>query len=81
MPARSIRTLTVAEIKAERLSTKPVTVALMGCVVNGPGEAREADIGVAGGIGEGILFRHGEIIGRVPEDEMIDALIREIKKL
>lgn len=60
---------------------KPIKVALMGCVVNGPGEAREADIGVAGGIGEGILFRRGEIIGRVPESEMIDALIAEIQKL
>ena len=67
--------------RAAGIMDKPIKVALMGCVVNGPGEAREADIGVAGGIGEGILFRRGEIIGRVPECEMIDALIAEIQKL
>ena len=45
----------------------------MGCVVNGPGEAREADVGIAGGKGEGLLFRHGEIVRKVPESELADA--------
>ncbi len=53
----------------------------MGCVVNGPGEAREADIGIAGGRGEGIIFRKGEIVRKVKEDELIDALMEEIEKL
>lgn len=54
------------------------TVAVMGCVVNGPGEAREADFGIAGGRGEGLLFRHGEIVRKVPEAEMADALVEEV---
>ena len=53
----------------------------MGCAVNGPGEAREADIGIAGGIGEGLLFRHGETVCKVPEDKLIDRLIEEIKTM
>ncbi|MEW6725747.1 MAG: flavodoxin-dependent (E)-4-hydroxy-3-methylbut-2-enyl-diphosphate synthase [Bacillota bacterium] len=61
--------------------TKPIKVAVMGCVVNGPGEAREADVGIAGGKGVGLLFRKGEIIGTVPEDRMIEALMAEIEKL
>ena len=56
-------------------------VALMGCVVNGPGEAREADIGIAGGIGEAVFFKHGEIIEKIPEDKIIEKLIDELKKL
>ena len=52
----------------------------MGCVVNGPGEAKEADLGIAGGIGEGLLFRKGEIIRKLPEDELLMALMEEIKK-
>lgn len=62
-------------------SEKPITVAVMGCVVNGPGESREADIGIAGGNGEGLLFRHGEIIRRVAEEDIIDALRDEIARL
>lgn len=62
-------------------SEKPITVAVMGCVVNGPGESREADIGIAGGNGEGLLFRHGEIIRRVAEGDIIDALRDEIARL
>lgn len=50
----------------------------MGCVVNGPGEAREADVGIAGGRGAGLLFRRGEIVKRVPEAELIDELMKEI---
>ena len=55
----------------------PLTIAVMGCVVNGPGEAREADLGIAGGKGQGILFRHGEIVRKVPQAELADALIAE----
>ena len=61
--------------------TKPITVAVMGCVVNGPGEARAADVGIAGGNGEGLLFRHGEILRKVPQDKLVDALMDEIDKL
>ena len=53
----------------------------MGCVVNGPGEAREADIGIAGGKGEAVLIRRGEIVGKLGEDEIIPRLIEEIQKL
>lgn len=60
---------------------EPITIAVMGCVVNGPGEAREADIGIAGGIGEGLLFRKGEIIKKVSEDKIVDELFDEIKKI
>jgi (E)-4-hydroxy-3-methylbut-2-enyl-diphosphate synthase len=58
----------------------PITIAVMGCVVNGPGEAREADFGMAGGKGRGILFKKGEIIKRVKEEELLDALLEEIGK-
>ena len=60
---------------------KPLTIAVMGCEVNGPGEAREADIGLAGGGGVGLIFRKGEIVRKVKEEEMKDALIEEAKKL
>ena len=60
---------------------KPITVAIMGCVVNGPGEAREADVGIAGGDGEAILFKKGEIICKVKEEQLLDALGTEIEKL
>ncbi len=53
-------------------------VAVMGCVVNGPGEAREADIGIAGGCGEGLLIRHGEVIKKLPEEELLAALREEL---
>lgn len=55
-----------------------IKVAVMGCAVNGPGEAKEADIGIAGGIGEGLLFRHGEIVRKVPEAQLLDALREEL---
>ena len=55
-----------------------VKVAVMGCVVNGPGEAREADIGIAGGVGEGLLIRRGEIIRKVPESELLAVLREEL---
>ena len=55
-----------------------IKVAVMGCAVNGPGEAREADIGVAGGNGEGLLIKKGEVIRKVPEDQLLEALREEL---
>lgn len=79
------------QIKLEKLALEvekrlenikePITVAVMGCVVNGPGEAREADIGIAGGISEGLIFKKGKIIKKVREDEIIEALFAEIDKI
>lgn len=66
------------EEKCRKLN-KNIKVAVMGCVVNGPGEAREADIGIAGGKGEGLLFKKGEIIRKVPENQLIDELMKEIE--
>ena len=66
--------------KREGLMDIPIKVALMGCVVNGPGEAREADIGIAGGKGEAVLISHGEIIEKISEDSIIERLISEVKK-
>ena len=66
--------------KAEGLMDLPLKVAIMGCVVNGPGEAREADIGIAGGKGEAVLIQKGEIIRKLPEREIVSCLIEEIKK-
>jgi (E)-4-hydroxy-3-methylbut-2-enyl-diphosphate synthase len=60
---------------------KPITVAVMGCVVNGPGEASAADVGIAGGEGEGLLFAKGKVLRKVPEDQLVDALFEEIDKL
>lgn len=60
---------------------KPIKVAVMGCVVNGPGEAREADIGIAGGDGEGLLFKKGQILRKVPENQLLTELMKEIDKL
>ena len=61
--------------------TEPITVAVMGCVVNGPGEAREADVGLAGGIGEGLIFRKGEVLRKVPEEKLVNELFVEIEKI
>ena len=61
-------------------STTDIKVAIMGCVVNGPGEAREADIGIAGGDGIGILFKKGKIIKKVPQDRLVEVLFQEIKQ-
>ena len=55
-----------------------IKVAVMGCVVNGPGEAKEADLGVAGGIGEGLIIKHGEVFKKVPESELLGALKYEL---
>lgn len=68
-------------VTTEKLDELPIKVALMGCAVNGPGEAREADIGIAGGDGEAVLFSQGNIIEKVPEDKIIETLIAKIKEI
>ena len=67
----------------ERLSgiARPIQVAVMGCVVNGPGEARGADVGIAGGKGVGLVFRKGEVVRRVKEEELVEELFREIDSI
>ncbi|MCY6356633.1 flavodoxin-dependent (E)-4-hydroxy-3-methylbut-2-enyl-diphosphate synthase [Clostridium sp. ZS2-4] len=79
----NINLIQLANEAEKRLAecNKNLKVAIMGCVVNGPGEAREADIGIAGGIGEGLLFKKGKIIKKVKEDKLIDELINEINKM
>ncbi len=68
-----------AEVEKRLADIKvPISVAVMGCVVNGPGEAREADVGIAGGKGEGLVFRKGEILRKVPEQELVNELFKEI---
>ena len=66
--------------KTEGLMSIPIKVAIMGCVVNGPGEAREADVGIAGGKGEAVLIKRGEIVRKIPENEIVSSLIEEVKK-
>ena len=58
-----------------------LTVAVMGCVVNGPGEAREADIGIAGGKGEGVILKKGQVICKVPEEQLLPRLLQEIEAM
>ena len=70
-----------AAVHEAGLEDVPVKVALMGCIVNGPGEAREADIGIAGEVGRAVLIRHGEIVEKLAEDEIIDRLLAEIRIL
>jgi (E)-4-hydroxy-3-methylbut-2-enyl-diphosphate synthase len=60
---------------------KPITVAVMGCIVNGPGEAREADIGIAGGDGFGMLFEKGVQVAKLPYDELLPALLARIEQM
>jgi (E)-4-hydroxy-3-methylbut-2-enyl-diphosphate synthase len=62
-------------------STIPIQIAIMGCVVNGPGEAREADIGIAGGEGQGILFKKGQVIKKIREEDLVNALLEEVEKI
>lgn len=73
----------IAEEVEERLQRldRPLKVAVMGCVVNGPGEAREADVGIAGGKGAGLIFRKGEVVRKVPEDRLVDELMKEIEEI
>ncbi len=75
--------ISLANQVEERLKSvdKPITVAVMGCAVNGPGEARSADCGIAGGIGEGLLFQKGEIVKKVPQDRLVDELFALIERL
>lgn len=75
--------VTLAQKVEERLADVdlPITVAVMGCIVNGPGEAREADIGLAGGVDEYLLFRAGEVLRKVPAERALDELMQEIEKL
>ena len=68
-------------VEREGIADKNIKVALMGCVVNGPGEAREADIGIAGGIGEGLLFKKGQTVRKIKEENLVRELIEEIKKM
>lgn len=79
----NIDLISIAEEAEKRFSSinKPIKVAIMGCAVNGPGEAREADLGIAGGSGEGVIFKKGEIIRKVPEEKLLDTLMEEIAKL
>ena len=79
----SVNLIQIAKEVEERLANMPcpIKVAVMGCVVNGPGEAQNADIGITGANGEGLIFKKGEIIKRVPEDRIVDELFVEIEKL
>ncbi len=70
----------LAEAAEKELMTRtiPIKIAIMGCAVNGPGEAKAADIGIAGGKNSGVLFKHGKIVRRIPQDELLDALLKEV---
>jgi (E)-4-hydroxy-3-methylbut-2-enyl-diphosphate synthase len=78
-----INLIKIAEEAEKRLSgcRKNIKVAIMGCIVNGPGEAKESDIGIAGGKGEGLIFRKGEVIKKVKEESLIEELMKEIEKI
>ena len=78
-----VNLIPIAEEVTERLKnySAPLSIAVMGCAVNGPGEASDADLGVACGRGQGLLFSHGQIIGKVAEDQIVDALMSEVDKL
>lgn len=75
-----IRIAQEVEQRVAGMRGKKLKVAVMGCAVNGPGEAREADLGIAGGDGVGLIFRKGEIVRRVPQDKLLDELMREIER-
>jgi (E)-4-hydroxy-3-methylbut-2-enyl-diphosphate synthase len=78
-----IDVISVANEVEKRLAKvqTPIHVAVMGCVVNGPGESRDADVGLAGGKGKGVIFRKGEVIKTVPEDQFLDAVLKEVASL
>ena len=80
MDERSIDLIGLANAVENMVQDIPldIKVAVMGCVVNGPGEAKEADIGIAGGKGEGLLIKKGEIIKKLPEDQLLEALREEL---
>lgn len=69
------------ETMTSQFDSLNIKVAVMGCVVNGPGEAREADIGIAGGIGEGLLIKKGQVVRKVPEDQLLETLRRELEEM
>jgi (E)-4-hydroxy-3-methylbut-2-enyl-diphosphate synthase len=70
------------EVEKELINIdSPVKIAIMGCAVNGPGEAREADIGIAGGDKEGILFKKGKVVKKIPQDKMVEILVKEVKEI
>ncbi|HZA19919.1 MAG TPA: flavodoxin-dependent (E)-4-hydroxy-3-methylbut-2-enyl-diphosphate synthase, partial [Actinomycetota bacterium] len=69
------------EAAIEKMDLPPMQIAVMGCEVNGPGEARDADIGIAAGPGRGLLFSKGQQIGWVPQDRLVDALLEEAQKM
>lgn len=73
----------LAEAVEQKLSfvNRPLKVAVMGCPVNGPGEARQADVGIAGGKGQGLVFRQGKIVAKVPQDKLVEALVNEVNKM
>lgn len=79
----NIDLIPMAEEVERRLAgcKKPITVAVMGCAVNGPGEASAADVGIAGGLGEGLIFRKGQILRKVPQERLVDELMKEIEML
>ncbi len=70
-----------AAVDHEGLRDLPIKVAFMGCAVNGPGEARDADIGIAGGDGDALLFRHGETVAKYPQERIVDVLVDELKRM
>ncbi len=70
-----------AAVDREGLRDLPLKVAFMGCAVNGPGEARDADIGIAGGDGDALLFRHGETVAKYPQEKIVDVLVEELKRM
>ena len=81
LPAKAGGEIAAKEVEEKiKRFKKPIKVAVMGCAINGPGEAREADFGIAGGVGGGLVFRKGKVIRSVPENELIDALMEEIEK-
>ena len=82
-PGTKIDLIPLAQAVEERLKTvtKPITVAVMGCPVNGPGEAAAADVGIAGGNGKGLLFRHGKVVKQVPQEAMVEELMALIETL
>src|SRR5206468_4181110 len=79
----NIDLIPLAKVAEERLRALPVPmkVAVMGCEVNGPGEAKDADVGIAGGVGKGAIFRKGKIVGTFPEEQLMDGLLAEIDKI
>ncbi|MFN2590603.1 MAG: flavodoxin-dependent (E)-4-hydroxy-3-methylbut-2-enyl-diphosphate synthase, partial [Actinomycetota bacterium] len=75
-----IKTVEVLEERLKHIST-PMSLSIIGCVVNGPGEAREADLGIAAGKGQGVLVVKGEVKGKVPEDKFVEVLVTEARKM